>query len=76
MKTAFTTNYGLYQFKVMPFGLVCAPSSFQRLMEDVLRRIQWVESFLYVDDIITRGLTIQDCLRRLENVFKRLMEAN
>ena len=76
MKTAFTTSHGLYQFKVMPFGLVNAPSSFQRLMEDVLRGIQWVESLLYMDDIITPGLTVQDCLRRLENVFKRLMEAN
>ena len=76
MKTAFTTSHGLYQFKVMPFGLVNAPSSFQRLMEDVLRGIQWVEYLLYMDDIITPGLTVQDCLRRLESVFKRLMEAN
>ena len=76
MNTAFTTSHGLYQFKVMSFGLVNAPSSFQRLMEDVLRGIQWVESLLYMDDIITPDLTVQDCLRRLENVFKRLIEAN
>ena len=76
MKTAFTTSHGLYQFKVMPFGLVNAPSSFQRLMEDVLRGIQWLESLLYMDDIITPGHTVQECLNRLENVFKRLMEWN
>lgn len=76
MKTAFTTSQGLYQFKVMPFGLVNAPSSFQRLMENVLRGIQWVESLLYMDDIITPGSTVQESLRRLENVFKRLLEAN
>ena len=76
MKTAFTTSHGLYQFKVMPFGLVSAPSSFQRLMEDVLRVIQLVESLLNMDDIITPGLTVQDCLSRLQNVFKRLMEEN
>ena len=59
----------------MPFGLVNAPSTFERLIKDVLRGIQWVESLLYMDDIITPGSTIEECLERLENVFKRLREA-
>ena len=32
-KTAFTTPYGQFQFKMLPFGLSGAPSSSQRLME-------------------------------------------
>ena len=32
-KMAFVTQGGLYEFRVMPFGLVKAPAKFERLME-------------------------------------------
>ena len=50
-KTAFITPYGKYQFTTMPFGLVSAPSTFQRLMDEVLQGLHEF-SVAYLDDIL------------------------
>ena len=48
--SAFTVQNALYQFKVLPFGLASAASSFQRLMEHILRNFQKFAG-TYFDDI-------------------------
>ena len=50
-KTAFVTKYGLYEFLTMPFGLTCAPATFQRLMELALQGLQWNICLIYLDDV-------------------------
>lgn len=75
-KTAFSTSQGLYQFVVMPFGATNSPSTFERLMEDVLRGLQWTECLLYMDDIIVPGSSFDECITRLEHVLERLLNAN
>ena len=50
-KTAFITPRGLYQFKMMPFGLCGAPTTFQRMMDQVIRGLHKFAN-AYLDDLI------------------------
>ena len=34
-KTAFRTRYGLFEYKVIPFGLANAPATFQNMMNEI-----------------------------------------
>jgi len=71
--TAFTTPFGLFQFQVMPFGLVNAPAIFCRLMRKLLHGMTNIESF--IDDILIYTKTWEDDTQILEKLFSRLREA-
>ena len=73
-KTAFSTGTGLWQFKVMPFGLCNAPATFERLMEQVLAGLPTTVALLYLDDILVPGRTFRQQLDNLQIVFQRLKE--
>ena len=73
-KTAFSTDQGLFEFKVMPFGLCNAPATFQRLRDLVLTGLQWSSCLVYLDDVIF-GKTFQEHLSNLAAVFERLRKA-
>ena len=59
----------------MPFGLVSAPSTFERCIENVLRGLQWQTCLIYLDDIIIFSQTFEDHLENLTEVFKRIKNA-
>jgi hypothetical protein len=48
-KNAFLTRTGLYEFNKMPFGLCNAPAMFDRIMESVLRGLNWTLCLVYID---------------------------
>ena len=62
---AFVTNEGLFQFRVMPFGLCNAPATFERLMDRVLCGMRWSRCLVYLHDVISFGGTITEALARL-----------
>ena len=74
-KTAFTTYSGLYQFKKMPFGLVNAPATFQRLMEVVLAGLARTVCLVYLDDILVIGKTLAEHNANLTKVLDRIQSA-
>jgi len=71
-KTAFVTRRGCWRYTVMPFGLTCSPSVFQRLMDMVLHGLSYDICLVYLDDIIIMAATFEEQLCRLEAVLQRL----
>ncbi len=51
-KTAFTTRWGNYEWRVLPFGLTNAPATFQRIMNDAFRDLLDKCVIVYLDDIL------------------------
>jgi len=56
-KTAFRTCYGLYKFKVIPFGLTNAPSMFQDMMNHIFSDLLDLRLIVYMDDILIYAKT-------------------
>ena len=77
-KTAFVTpriSPSHWEFNYMPFGVTGGPGTFQRLMDKILKGLEYKIALAYLDDIIAFGETIEECIDRLAIVFGRLKAA-
>lgn len=75
-KTAFSTPFGHYEFKRMPFGLKNAPATFQRLMDRVLSGLQGTLLFVYLDDIVIYASSLREHEMKFNKLAERLRAAN
>ncbi|KAH8249813.1 hypothetical protein KR032_003498, partial [Drosophila birchii] len=75
--TAFTVpGRGLFQWRVIPFGLHSAPATFQRALDSVKGPELDPFAFAYLADIIVVGSRLEEHMFNLGWVFKRLRRAN
>lgn len=73
-KTAFQTRYGAFEFLVMPFGLSNAPSTFQRMMNQVFGPTMDASVLVYLDDILIFSKTLEEHVAHVKAALKKLQE--
>ncbi len=73
-KTAFVTPTGHYEYQVMPYELVNAPSVFQDFMHEVLREYLHRFVLVYIDDILIYSRSMAEHRHHVAEVLKRLRE--
>jgi len=73
-KTGFRTRYGLFEFQVMPFGLINAPSTFQDMMNHIFSDMLDVGVLAYMDDILIYADTEERHDNTVREVLRRLQE--
>lgn len=76
IKTAFSTPFGHYEYVRMPFGLKNAPSSFQRLINSILRQYMNKICVVYLDDILIFSSSLEEHVNHINKIFIALRNAN
>jgi hypothetical protein len=71
-KTVFRTQYGLYEYTVMSFGLTNAPTSFMYLMDKVF--MEYLDRFIvvFIDDILIFSKMMEEHEEHLRLVLEKL----
>lgn len=75
-KTAFSTPKGHFQYTRMPMGIANGPPAFQRAMDTVLSGLQGAGLFVYMDDVVLYGKTLEEHRDKYKQFADRLHEVH
>ena len=64
-KTTFVTPIGNYHYKVMPFRLKNAGSTYQRIMTRMFESLLGKNIEIYIDDMVVKSKRVSEHLRDL-----------
>ncbi|RVW85035.1 Retrovirus-related Pol polyprotein from transposon 17.6 [Vitis vinifera] len=73
-KTTFITEWGTYCYRVMPFGLKNAGTTYQRVATTLFHDMMHRDVEVYVDDMIVKSRSRADHLAALKRFFERIQK--
>ena len=73
-KTSFVTFVGNYHYKMMPFGLKNAGSTYQRMMTKMFEPQLGKNVEVYIDDMVVKSKLVSKHVMDLTSVFEILRE--
>lgn len=73
-KTAFQTHFGHFEYKVMPYGLIGAPATFQAIMNRILKPLLRKCVVVFIDDILIYNKSYEEHVQHVNLVFGILQE--
>ena len=76
LKTSFTTEWGIYCYMVMPFGLKNASATYQMMDTTLLYDMIHKEIEVYVDDMMVKSTTREGHFTALDKFLARVEKYN
>ncbi|GKB48579.1 reverse transcriptase domain-containing protein [Tanacetum coccineum] len=75
-KTTFTSPYGTFAYRGMPFGLCNAPGTFQRCMMAIFHDMIEKMMEVFMDDFLVFGNSFENCVSRADKMLQRCEDTN